>query len=241
MSPTPRKPAKPKPATEKQQAALERVLAEGGHAPPPPDVAIRLSAKPPSAAALKKLGIKDPRVAELAAYLDKHGDEIAKQLTADRELVELLATDPSAALAQLKVPAELRTDGDEQARADFLERFRGVKLELPPTKGPIKPPTQAEPVQLSEAQFAVATLIADTFQAAAADPATFASLKADPLSVVTAVAATRPPQGLVAGSPAAASVVADVSAQIAAVYGAPAAFRPPGGTTIRLPRPVKGS
>lgn len=235
MSPTPRKPAKPKRATEEQQAALKRALAEGGQTAPPPDVAIRMSAKAPSAAALKKLGIKDVRVAELAAHLEQHGQEIAEQLRDDRELAELLATDPAAALKRLNVPKELRTGGEDQARNEFLDRFRGVKIELPAES------TLPDPGRVSPAMLAAVQLIADTFAAAAADATQFATLKTDPLGVVTAVAVSKPPQGLGAGSAAAASVVREVSDQVGAVYGAPATLRPSPGTTIRLPRPPKGS
>ncbi len=234
MSPLPRKPKSPKPGTAVDRVALERALDLGRKAPPP-DVTIRLDAKPPSGAALKRLGIKDARVAELAKHLASRGDEIAEQLAADRNLAELLATDPAAALAQLKVPEKLRTDGDELTRAEFLERFRGVKIQVP-----VGATAAPDPARLTPAQQAAVQLLADTFTAAAADPATFASLKTDPLSVVTSVAATKPPAGLGAGSAAAASVVVDVSDQIGAVYGAPTRLRPPSGTAIRVPR-VKGA
>lgn len=242
MSPTPRKPAKPKPKVVRDQAALERALGTERQAAPPPDVAIRWSGKLPSGAALKKMGVDDRRMAELAKHLKEHGEEIATALREDRELAELFATDPSGALERLKLPEELRTGGDDELRKQLLERFRGVRLDLP---------TVAEPAtdQPSAATLAAVQLIADTFHDAAADPGRFAELRTDPTTVVTSVAAANPPQGVAAGSAAAASIVSDVSTQIAAVYGVTSGgTRPPWlveldpgvATSVRIPRVPKG-
>ncbi len=234
MSPLPRKPKPAKPGKPGNREALERAL-DLGRKTPAPDVTIRLDAKPPSGAALKRLGIKDARVAELAKHLAGRSEEIAERIAGDRALAELLATDPAAALGQLEVPEELRTGGDGQTRKEFLDRFRGVKIQVPEATAGIH-----DPVRLTGAQAAAVQLIADTFAAAAANPATFASLKTDPLTVVTGIAANKPPAGLAPGSAAAATVVRDVGDQIAAVYGAPTRLQPPSGTAIRVSR-VKGA
>lgn len=250
MSPAPRKPAKPKPpatpeatptvkpprpATPKRLEGLEKALGEKD-ALPGPDVAIRFDVKPPSARALKKLGITDERAAELAKHLAGRTDEITGRLAGDRELTALLAGDPAAALEKLEIPEKLRTGGDDDLRSQFLDRFRGVKVELPPIgldprKGiPTDAATQAK-----------LELIAGTFARASADPATGAALRTDPLPVVTDVAASISPGGLGATSTATASVVTEVSNTIRAVYGMPQALRIDPGTVVRIPRSFKGA
>lgn len=250
MSPAPRKPAKPKspaapettpklkpprPATPKRLEGLERALGAKG-ARPGPDVAIRFDVKPPSARALKKLGVDDERASELGRHLAGRTEEITSRLRDDRDLSALLASDPAAALEQLEVPEKLRTGGNDELRSQFLDRFRGVKLELPPIgldpgKGiPTDTATQAK-----------LELIAGTFARASADPTSQAALRTDPLPVVTDVAASIAPGGLGATSTATASVVTEVSDTIRAVYGLPQSLRIDPGAVVRIPRRAKGA
>ncbi|MBJ7473120.1 MAG: hypothetical protein JHD16_17575 [Solirubrobacteraceae bacterium] len=250
MSPAPRKPAKPtsgppkasdgkpvKPraATPKQQAALREALdrAQAGQGP---ELTVRMTGKPPSRAALKRLGLTDPKVDELAQHLAKHADAIASKLRADRSLAALLASDPSAALQQLDIPEHLRPVGDASEVHDLLDRFRGVKFDVGAADGPAIDDLRPTPAQTAALQ-----LIADSFARAAASPTTFATLKTDPLTVVTAAANAKPPAGMTAGSLASASVVLEVSRQVGAVYGAPQKLTRPATETIHVPRPAKGA
>lgn len=259
MSPAPRKPAKPKssakatapaaakgartiagpkvpkPATPTRLEGLERALGEQG-ALPGPDVAIRFDVKPPSARALKKLGVTDERAAELAKHLAGRTEEITGKLAADRQLAALLAEDPSKALAQLEVPEKLRTGGGDDLRRQFLDRFRGVKVELPPIGLELErgfPTDTATQAKLE--------LIAGTYARATADPATRVAIRTDPRPVVTDVAASISPGGLGATSAATASVVAEVTSAIRAVYGLPEPLRIDPGTVVRIPRPGRGA
>lgn len=261
MSPVPRKPAKPKspaepaatpkvkppgsattpkvkpprPATPKRLEGLQQALGEQG-AVPGPDVTIRFDVKPPSARALKKLGIDDERATELAKHLAGRTGEITGKLAADRDLTALLAAEPSAALEKLEVPEKLRTGGDDDLRSQFLDRFRGVKVELPPIG--VDP---GKGVPTDAATHAKLELIAGTFARASADPTAAAALRTDPLPIVTDVAASIAPGGLGATSTATASVVTEVSDTLRAVYGLPQSLRIDPGTVVRIPRPFKGA
>lgn len=214
MSPTPRKPTKPTVPEAKGRTPLQRVLDADGPCQPRADVVVRFDGAAPSEKALKALGADGERIAALSEHLTKHGGRIAEQLAADRDLAALLATDPAAAMERLKIPAELvKVEGG--SRAEFLDRFGGIRFEIPVDEPPSRLPDAGA---VPAASTALIQLLSDTFALAAADPAQDTTLHADPHAVVAAAAAAHPPAG-VTDAAAVASLVNQATASIRGALG----------------------